>query len=226
MTNPKHAYARTPGGSANDFEARKAPRNDLQEAIIRRAQKGDGAAFEHIYRLHSPRVFGLCLRMVGNPTEAEDLTQEAFLLLFRKIQTFRGESALYTWLHRLTRNVVLMQLRKKKHRETPLGGTRKPEEENRGQAEAGAPDLTLTQFVDRLRLKRAVDQLPPTCKKVFVLHEVQGYKHREIAGMMESSVATSKVRLHRARARLRNLLQESLDGVPAGSEAPAQASQS
>jgi RNA polymerase sigma-70 factor, ECF subfamily len=222
MTSPNYSYARTLGSRADASDSRESRRNDVQEAkIIRRAQQGDGAAFERIYRLHSPRIFGLCLRMVGNAAEAEDLTQEAFLLLFRKIQTFRGESALYTWLHRLTLNIVFMQLRKKKLREMPLEGTRKPEREGPVQEkEVGGPDLTLTRFVDRFRLEHAVDQLPPTCKKVFVLHEVQGYKHREIAGMMASSVATSKVRLHRARARLRELLQESLRGLPGHREAP------
>jgi len=214
MTVSKNTYAQIPGPWMNGRCGRESERGEQQEArIVRRAQQGDGAAFERIYRLHGPRIFGLCLRMVGNPTEAEDLTQEAFLLLFRKIQTFRGESALYTWLHRLTLNVVYMQRRKKKIRETPLDGAAKPKDESRGQEKEGrSADLTTNQFVDRFRLQRAVEQLPATCKKVFVLHEVQGYKHREIAGMMESSVATSKVRLHRARARLRELLQENLHG--------------
>lgn len=93
---------------------RRIEAGELTEAdAIRQAQRGDAAAFERLYRLHSRRVYSLCLRMVSNPAEAEDLTQEAFLQLFRKIQTFRGESAFSTWLHRLAVNVVLMRLRKK-----------------------------------------------------------------------------------------------------------------
>src|ERR1700733_9042180 len=96
---------------------------------IRRAQQGDGAAFERIYQLHSRRVYSLCLRMVSNTAEAEDLTQEAFLQLFRKISSFRGESAFSTWLHRLSVNVVLMKLRKKRMPETSLEETPEPDEE-------------------------------------------------------------------------------------------------
>ena len=192
--------------------------------IIRRAQQGDGAAFEHIYRTHGRRIFGLCRRMVGNPTDAEDLTQEAFLQVFRKIQTFRGDSALYTWLHRLTLNIVFMHLRKRRLRDTPLRDSGKAVlEDGQQEKELGGPDFALAQFVDRFRLEHAVDQLPATCKTVFVLHEVQGYKHREIAGIMESSVATSKVRLHRARARLRELLREDMPGAESQCEVPAEA---
>lgn len=218
MTSRSYSYAST-ATRHTDASRRGIPQDGnskLREAkIILRAQRGDRAAFERIYRLHSPRIFSLCWRMVGNPTEAEDLTQEAFLQVFRKIQTFRGESAFYTWLHRLTLNVVFMYLRKKKIRETPLGeSTREDGQDSRRDNEVGGPDLELVQFFDRFYLERAVDQLPATCKQVFVLHEVQGYKHREIAGIMESSVATSKVRLHRARARLRGLLQETFNCVP------------
>jgi len=106
---------------------RRAETGELSEAdAIRLAQKGDAAAFEQLYRLHSRRVYALCLRMVGNTAEAEDLAQEAFLQLFRKIHTFRGESAFSTWLHRLAVNVVLMKLRKKTLPETSLEETTEP----------------------------------------------------------------------------------------------------
>jgi RNA polymerase sigma-70 factor (ECF subfamily) len=178
---------------------------------IRLAQQGDAGAFERIYRLHSRRVYALCLRMVGNTAEAEDLTQEAFLQLFRKIGTFRGESAFSTWLHRLAVNVVLMKLRKKTLAETPLEDTNDPAEESGGpRKEIGGPDLLLTGSIDRVNLERAIDQLPPGYKQVFVLHDIEGFEHNEIAGLMNCSIGNSKSQLHKARMRLRELLQETL----------------
>lgn len=178
---------------------------------IRLAQEGDAGAFERIYRLHSRRVYALCLRMVGNTAEAEDLTQEAFLQLFRKIGTFRGESAFSTWLHRLAVNVVLMKLRKKTLVETPLEDNNDQDEESSGpRKEIGAPDLLLTGSIDRVNLERAIDQLPPGYKLVFVLHDIEGFEHNEIAGLMNCSIGNSKSQLHKARMRLRELLQETL----------------
>jgi RNA polymerase sigma-70 factor, ECF subfamily len=178
---------------------------------IRLAQQGDAAAFERIYRLHSRRVYALCLRMVGNPPEAEDLAQEAFLQLFRKISTFRGESAFSTWLHRLAVNVVLMKLRKKTLVETPLEDPIDQEDETTGaRREMGAPDLLLTGSIDRVNLQRAIEQLPPGYKQVFVLHDIQGFEHNEIAGIMNCSIGNSKSQLHKARMRLRELLQETV----------------
>jgi RNA polymerase sigma-70 factor (ECF subfamily) len=178
---------------------------------IRLAQQGDASAFEHIYRLHSRRVYALCLRMVGNPAEAEDLTQDAFLQLFRKIGTFRGESAFSTWLHRLSVNVVLMKLRKKTLPETSLEESTDPEDEVNGpRREIGGPDLMLTGSIDRVHLERAIEQLPPGYRQVFVLHDVQGFEHNEIAGLMDCSIGNSKSQLHKARMRLRELLQETL----------------
>ncbi len=176
---------------------------------IRLAQKGDAGAFEHIYRLHCRRVYSLCLRMVGKPAEAEDLTQEAFLQLFRKIATFRGESAFSTWLHRLSVNVVLMKLRKKSLPETSLEEMTEPDEETGAPGrEIGAADPLLTGSIDRVNLQRCIEQLPPGYKQVFVLHDIQGYEHNEIADMMDCSIGNSKSQLHKARMRLRELLQE------------------
>src|ERR1700674_1971395 len=176
---------------------------------IRLAQQGDAGAFERIYRLHNRRVYALCLRMVGNTAEAEDLTQEAFLQLFRKIATFRGESAFSTWLHRLTVNVVLMRLRKKTLAETSLDEAIEPDEDAGGpRKDIGGPDLRLSGSVDRVNLERAVEQLPPGYRSVFVLHDVQGYEHNEIATIMNCSIGNSKSQLHKARMRLRELLQE------------------
>jgi RNA polymerase sigma-70 factor (ECF subfamily) len=191
---------------------RRTDSSELTEPdAIRLAQRGDAAAFERIYRLHSRRVYALCLRMVGNTAEAEDLTQEAFLQLFRKIATFRGESAFSTWLHRLAVNVVLMKLRKKTLPATSLEETTEPDEETGGpRRDIGAPDLLLTGSIDRVNLQRCIEQLPPGYKAVFVLHDIHGYEHNEIAGIMGCSIGNSKSQLHKARMRLRELLQEHL----------------
>ncbi len=147
--------------------------------------------------------------MVGNPADAEDLAQEAFLQLFRKIATFRGESAFSTWLHRMTVNVVLMRLRKKSLPVTSLEETTEPDEETGGpRKDIGGPDLLLTGSIDRVNLQRCVEQLPPGYKTVFVLHDVQGYEHNEIADIMGCSIGNSKSQLHKARMRIRELLRE------------------
>ena len=184
----------------------------LTEAeAIRLAKAGDAAAFEFLYDLHSRRVYALCLRMVSNPSDAEDLAQEAFLQLFRKIATFRGESAFSTWLHRMTVNVVLMRLRKKALPVASLEETTEPDEDGAGpRKDVGAPDLRLSGAVDRVNLERSIDRLPPGYRTVFVLHDVQGYEHNEIAGIMGCSVGNSKSQLHKARTRLRDLLQEEI----------------
>jgi RNA polymerase sigma-70 factor, ECF subfamily len=186
------------------------PQLALTEAdAIRLAQAGNAGAFEFLYDLHSRRVYALCLRMVGNPSDAEDLMQEAFLQLFRKIGTFRGESAFSTWLHRMTVNVVLMRLRKKALPVASLEETTEPDEETGGpRKDIGAPDLRLSGAVDRVNLERSIERLPPGYRTVFVLHDVQGYEHNEIAGIMGCSVGNSKSQLHKARTKLRDLLQE------------------
>jgi RNA polymerase sigma-70 factor (ECF subfamily) len=176
---------------------------------IRLAQQGDAAAFETIYQLHCRRVYALCLRMVGDPVEAEDLTQEAFLQLFRKIHTFRGESAFSSWLHRLTANIVLMRFRKKRPIAISLDEVIRPDDEHdRPTLEIGAPDLRLIGVFDRVNLQTAVQQLPEGYRSMFLLHDVQGFEHNEIATMLGCSVGNSKSQLHKARRRLRELLHE------------------
>ncbi len=200
----------SPTGSVARLK-RTEPGELPESEAIRLAQQGDATAFERIYRLHNRRVYSLCLRMVGNTAEAEDLTQDAFLQLFRKISTFRGESAFSTWLHRLAVNVVLMRLRKKSATEMSLEEVTEPDEESDGpRRDFGGPDLRLSGSVDRLNLQRAVDQLPPGYKTVFVLHDVQGYEHNEIATIMHCSIGNSKSQLHKARMRIRELLHENL----------------
>jgi len=186
----------------------KADTASLQEAV-RLAQQGDATAFETIYELHSRRVYALCLRMTGDPVEAEDLTQEAFLQLFRKIHTFRGEAAFSSWLHRLTANIVLMRLRKKRPAALSLDEmTRADDDTGHFHFETGAPDLRLTGLFDRVNIHAALEQLPQGYKSMFLLHDVHGYEHNEIASMLGCSVGNSKSQLHKARKRLRELLHE------------------
>lgn len=189
---------------------RTPPGSELPEAeAIRRAQRGDGAAFERLYQLHKGRVYSLCLRMLGNPAEAEEMAQEAFLQLFRKIHTFRGESAFSTWLHRLSVNVVLMHLRRKTLPQVSLEETIEPDEGGEGpRREFGAEDPLLVGSLDRVVLEEAIRQLPPGYKEVFLLHDVEGYEHNEIAGLLGCSIGNSKSQLHKARLRLRELLHQ------------------
>ena len=187
MTDPKQAKA-------------------IEAEAIERAKQGDEAAFEALYNLHKRRVYSLCLRMVSNPAQAEDLAQEAFLQLFRKISTFRGESAFSTWLHRMTVNVVLMNLRRKGLPLVSLEETLETDEET-PRKELGAPDLKLTGSIDRLQLQRAIEKLPPGYKTVFVLHDVEGFEHNEIAEMVGCSIGNSKSQLHKARLKLRDALK-------------------
>jgi RNA polymerase sigma-70 factor, ECF subfamily len=177
--------------------------------IIRRAQDGDEAMFEYLYRLHSRRVYAVCLRLLKDPTEAEDLTQEAFLLLVRKISTFRGESAFSTWLHRLAVNRVLMHLRKKSLQVVSIEVARDPHDETGSPGiDIGMPDLLMEGTLDRINLERCIAQLPVGCRTIFVLHDVQGHEHREIATILGRSIGASKSQLHKARRRLRELLHE------------------
>jgi RNA polymerase sigma-70 factor (ECF subfamily) len=177
--------------------------------IVRRVRDGDQAVFEDLYRAHSKRVFAVCLRIVGDPTEAEDLTQEVFLLLFRKLHTFRGDSAFSTWLHRLTVNLVLMNLRRKPAPVVSIEPTPDVDEGSASQGvDVGALDLSLEGSLDRINLARCIAQLPAGFRTMFVLHDIQGYEHQEIANILGRSVGDSKSQLHKARKRLRELLHE------------------
>jgi RNA polymerase sigma-70 factor, ECF subfamily len=190
-----------------------APRQSETQAmtdknVVRLAQQGDVVAFERIYRLHSRKVYSLCLRMAGDASEAEDLTQEVFLQLFRKISTFRGESAFSTWLHRMAVNIVLMRFRRKNLANESLEAIASPEERSTTPStEFGGPDLRLNGVVDRVTLERAINELPPGYKAMFILHDVQGYNHDEIAGIFGCTTGNSKSQVHKARTRLRELLQ-------------------
>ena len=196
--------------TSNHFDSPKLPEKDhsFDPELIARAQNGEETAFEALFHCHKQHVYFLCLRMIKNRADAEQLTQDVFLQVFRKIHTFRGDSAFSTWLHRLSVNTVLMRLRRKTVSETPLEGTRRGEEFDEPQREFGAADPLLMSSVDRMHLERAIAKLSPGYRQVFELHDVQGYDHNEIAAILGMSVGNSKSQLHKARARLRRLLRE------------------
>jgi RNA polymerase sigma-70 factor (ECF subfamily) len=198
--------------NSNSTSSNASATTELSEnEAIRLAQEGNSEGFERLYRLHSRRVYGLCLHMSKDPLEAEDFTQDAFLRAFRKIQSFRGDSRFSTWLHRLTVNVVLMGFRRKKRPRILLDMALDLNEEFRKPiVEFSRPDLTLNGVIDRLNLVKAIDQLPRGCKKMLLLHDIQGYKHDEISRIVGCSVENSKSQLHRARMRLRQLLPSRL----------------
>jgi len=189
-------------------DPRQAQAGISEAEAIEKAKQGDAQAFEVLYNLHKRRVYSLCLRMTANAAEAEDLTQEAFLQLYRKIATFRGESAFSTWLHRLAVNVVLMRLRKKGLSVVPLEETTETEEET-PKKDLGAEDTRLAASIDRLQLQRAIERLPPGYRSIFVLHDVEGYEHNEIAEIVGCSIGNSKSQLHKARLKLREFLKTS-----------------
>ena len=191
------------GGSLTEAEA------------IGQAKQGVASAFEYLYKAHCRRVYSLCLRMIKNPAEAEDLTQQVFLQLFRKISTFRGESGFSTWLHRVTVNIVLMHLRRKKPAELLAEDLEARTSNTEGSSEHGSSDTSMYGAIERLNLMRAIRKLPCGYKQIFLLHDVIGYEHSEIAGLLGCSTGSSKSQLHKARKRLRCLLQ----GEPGRAEA-------
>ena len=195
---PQSAASGTPPSPSSDAD------------VLSRAQAGDHSAFAELYSLNKRRIYSLCLRMVSNVAEAEDLTQEAFLQLHRKIATFRGDSAFSTWLHRLAINVVLMHLRKKGLPLMSLDEAMEPSYDDGPGRSFGAPDLCLAGSIDRLALERAVGDLPAGYRLVFVLHDIEGYEHNEIASMLDCSIGNSKSQLHKARLKLRDALRTSL----------------
>ncbi|HEY0408435.1 MAG TPA: RNA polymerase sigma factor [Pyrinomonadaceae bacterium] len=176
-------------------------------ALAQAASKGEMNSFEQLYQRHNRRVYSLCLRMTQNQSEAEDLAQEVFIQLFRKIGSFRGESAFTTWLHRLTVNQVLMHFRKRsvKMEQTTEEG------ETPVQIVVGTANPNQMPVVDRIALDKAISQLPPGYRTVFTLHDIEGHEHEEIARMLGCSVGTSKSQLHKARMKLRVLLRQQFD---------------
>lgn len=174
----------------------------LDMALVDRCRTGDLAAFEEIYRAHSGKLYSLACRMLGNPADAEDLVQEIFLSAHRKLEGFRGEAALGTWLYRLATNQCLDYLRSRAARSSQVTDTIADEPSLPDAASRGIAERT----VAKMDLERAVAQLPEGARAAFVLHDVQGLEHREVAEVLGIAEGTSKSQVHKARLRLRSLL--------------------
>jgi RNA polymerase sigma-70 factor, ECF subfamily len=181
----------------------------LDSDVVKRAQQGDADAFASLFHAHKARIYSVCLRMTNNAAEAEDLTQDAFLQVFRKIATFRGDSAFSTWLHRIAVNTVLMHFRKKALCQVSLDEPYKNADGAKIRREYGTRDHRLAGCVDRVALACAIKELPHGYRTIFLLHEVEGYEHQEIAEMLGCSVGNSKSQLHKAKLRIRELLAHS-----------------
>jgi RNA polymerase sigma-70 factor, ECF subfamily len=177
--------------------------------LAQKAGAGDLTAFEELYRRHFRRVYSLALRMTANPEEAEDLAQDTFIQLHKKIGSFRGDSAFTTWLHRMTVNQVLMHFRRRRSR--PEYTTE--EGETPVQIVQGTENQNKMPVVDRIVLEDAISKLAPGYRAVFVLHDVEGYEHNEVAEMLGISEGTSKSQLHKARLKLRSLIRQQAEAV-------------
>ena len=191
------ATSKVPGNATATGESRLA---ELQ--LVERCRGGDLGAFEELYRQHSGRLFSLAVRMLGNQADAEDQLQEIFLSAHRKLESFRGESALGTWLYRLAMNQLLDYVRSRDART--------------GQLTDGLEDATLLadaaghrladRTIERIDLERALAELPDGCRAAFLLHDVEGLEHKEVSDVLGIAEGTSKSQVHKARLRLRGLL--------------------
>ena len=187
-----HPSASEPAGAARQGDA----------ALVERCRSGDLSAFEEIYAAHAGRLYSLACRMVGNPADAEDLLQEIFLAAHRKLDSFRGDSALGTWLYRLAMNQCLDYLRSRAARTSQVTGAL---DDEFGLDDVGSRRLA-EQTLTKVDLERALARLPEGCRAAFVLHDVQGLEHREVAEILGVAEGTSKSQVHKARLRLRALL--------------------
>ena len=197
MRQPSRAAA--PSKGVGDVRAA-----DLE--LAHRCERGDISAFEEVYRTHAPRLYTLVLRMTGSQEDAEDLLQEVFLHAHRKLGGFRGDSSLGTWLYRLAVNQCLDFLRGRQTRMARATGSYDEE----GANEPVAPAPVVPAAISRVDLERAIARLPDGCRTAFVLHDVEGFAHHEVADMLGISEGTSKSQVHKARARLRTILSGAL----------------
>jgi RNA polymerase sigma-70 factor, ECF subfamily len=180
--------------------------DNSERGLVQRVQRGDEQAFATLFQLHKKRVYSVCLQMTKDVADAEDLTQEAFLQVFRSVNSFRGDSAFSTWLYRVAVNTVLMKLRRRKS--PPLLSLDEPvsTETPSLKRDVGKSDPHLSGAVDRIAMRRAMEELPEGCRQIFALHEVEGFQHHEIAEMLDCSVGNSKSQLHKAKMKMRDLL--------------------
>jgi RNA polymerase sigma-70 factor (ECF subfamily) len=188
--HPSAVRAGDPGGRAADL------------ALAERCRQGDLGAFEELYRLHSGRLYSVACRMLGNPADAEDMLQEIFLAAHRKLGSFRGDAALGTWLYRLATNLCLDHLRSRTARTGQLTGRLDDEPALQDSGSRALADRTVT----KMDIERALTQLPEGCRAAFVLHDVEGLEHREVAEILGVAEGTSKSQVHKARLRLRAIL--------------------
>jgi RNA polymerase sigma-70 factor (ECF subfamily) len=192
--------------------------------LVQRAQQGDSDAFASLFHAHKSKISSVCLRMTNNIAEAEDLMQDAFLQAFRKLASFRGDSALSTWLYRIAINTVLMHFRKKKLQQVSLDapyGQDAAADQKTPSREYGRSDDRLVGIVDRIALTRAIAELPTGYRTIYLLHEVEGYEHQEIAEMLHCSVGNCKSQLHKAKLRIRELLLGAQKKIRAANRARA-----
>jgi RNA polymerase sigma-70 factor (ECF subfamily) len=180
----------------------------IDSELISRAQDGDQEACATIFDLHRRRVYSTCLLMTKNVSDAEDLMQDAFIQIFRGLRSFRGDSAFSTWIYRVVVNTVLMTRRKRHLREVSLDEPVNVEH-TAVPREFGKNDNDLLGTIDRVALSKAAEELPEGCRRIFILHEVEGYEHHEIAEQLSCSVGNSKSQLHKARLKMRKLLASS-----------------
>jgi RNA polymerase sigma-70 factor (ECF subfamily) len=181
-----------------------APGRSAELDLVERCRRGELGAFEELYRAHSGRLFSLAVRMLGNPADAEDQLQEIFLSAHRKLESFRGESALGTWLYRLAMNQILDHVRSRAAR---TGQLTDGLDDASLLADAGGHRLA-DRAIARIDLERALAELPDGCRAAFVLHDVEGLEHREVSEVLGIAEGTSKSQVHKARLRLRGLLSK------------------
>lgn len=197
-------------GSQTSSETRL---NMTDREAIAAIKEGHTETFECLYNNHRQRVYSTCLRMLHDRSIAEDLTQESFMYAFRKISSFRSESMFGTWLHRIVVNTVLMHMRHQKiarsnrASECSLNSALPEDYERTYETRIGVQDGALISCVDRIALLRAIAQLAPGYRMIFILHDIEGYEHGEISTILDCSIGTSKSQLHKARMRLRQLLK-------------------
>lgn len=182
------------------IRAEKADATDAE--LVARCRAGDSAAFEELYRQHAGRLYNLAYRMSGGPADAEDLLQEIFLQAHRKLESFRGESSLGTWLYRLAMNLCVDHLRSRQTRSAAVTDSLDASPFDPAPTRSVAGEVNPT----RLDLERAIAQLPPGCREAFLLHDVEGFEHREIADILGIAEGTSKSQVHKARMKLRAIL--------------------
>jgi RNA polymerase sigma-70 factor (ECF subfamily) len=180
-------------------------RDDSEGTLVQRAQRGDEQAFATLYQLHNKLVYSVCLRMTRDVAEAEDLTQDAFMQAFRSLNSFRGNSAFSTWLYRIAVNTVLMKVRRKSPQVLSLDEPVSRDSPSL-KRELGQDDLNLLGAIDRVVLRHAIEELPRGCGRIFELHQVEGYAHREIAELLHCSIGNSKSQLNKAKTKMRDLL--------------------